>query len=110
VAVIVDAGDGVGVRVAAPVGVTVEVEVAVEVGSGVPVSVSVGVWVGVSVGVLEGGGVSNERTPGQKPPATTMLPAVSVPASGWPAVPPTRMLPLALNVAPPPSMVLRLTS
>ena len=60
----------------------------------------------VAVGVA----VTAESTCGQNPPRTVKAPALEVPASGWPIVPPTRCVPPVLNVAPPPSMVLRVRS
>jgi hypothetical protein len=103
------------------VAVAVAVDVRVGVASGL-VGVAVGVSVGMSVGVRVGVGVAMVvpvavgvglggcRTAPQKPPITAYVPPLMLPASGWPAVPPRLWAPPVLNVAPPPSMVLRLRS
>ncbi len=77
------------------------VDVAVAVRVGVCVSVRVAVDVGVTVGV------GSTSSSGQKPPARVRLPEIERPASGWPALPLRRCVPLVVTEAPPPSMLLR---
>jgi hypothetical protein len=98
----------VGVRVG--VAGTVFVGVLVDVLVGVLVSVDVGDSVGVTVGVCVGVGVAGGSTAGQNPPRSVYATRAKVPASGWPIVPPNWYAPPVLNVAPPPSMVLRVRS
>jgi hypothetical protein len=74
----------------------------VELGVGVAVLVGVAVFVGVAVGVAVGVGLGPPAP--QKPPARLYVPPLSVPASGWPAVP-RRMYVPPLLVPPPPSTV-----
>jgi hypothetical protein len=91
----------VAVRVAVPLAVLVATPVAVAVAARVPVRV--GVPLAVALGVGDG----TASASGQKPPESTKLPPLTVPASGWPIVPPRRKAPPVLKVAPPPSIVLR---
>ena len=61
-------------------GVSIEI---VGLGGSVPVSVAVGLAEAVGVAVVA------LTTAGQKPPRKAKTPPLSVPASGWPIVPPT---------------------
>jgi hypothetical protein len=88
--------------------VVVGTAVVVGVGDVGAVAVAVDGIVPVRVGV--GVAAGTPPMPPQNPPLSTNVPPIKVLASGWPTVPPTLKLPPLLDVAPPPSMVLRITS